>query len=179
MADAKTEKGLDITALLQLIEIVDILRVDIIGLGRIKRGVLNSNAKILLRERVRSSLQQWPQGDAITNNVRDQLSALSIALRDCASNDDGGYIQVERLTNEILYWLGFIKGYLFLKYEQCITKRTDLVKKDDFDKDDMEKLSKSMKVLNTKRKPNVLTAKECHFTHFLLTFFGLLLRLVA
>lgn len=70
--------------------------------------------------------------------MREQLSALSIALRDSASNDDGGYVRVERLTNEILYWLGFLKGYLFLKYEQCKTKKTDLVKKDDFDKDDME-----------------------------------------
>ncbi len=147
--DTPKATPMDIITMNALIELLDLARVNIMGLGRILRGTLNANSKILLRNEIDSMIRHWPNkgADAVAANILTQLRVHAEILLNAPSDDNGGYKLIEKTLNDILYWIGFLKGYLFLKYEQCKIGKPDLWKKDDFDPDDFDKLTNQMKHL--------------------------------
>lgn len=112
--------ALNVQNYLALLQSADLLRADLLALNRILRGTLAAGSKGQLVELLNDfyeSTHGLIQADVVLTQVVATVRVHADNVQSTSSNDNGGYITIEREFNCVMNLLGFIKGYLFVKYD--------------------------------------------------------------
>jgi hypothetical protein len=159
---------MDKKVFLGLLQEIEFLKDEILGLPRVLRGALKEGSKKTAYTLVKQFVQQTEKYelDTILTQTIVQLQDTADKIKNGKSDDEGGYIMIETQLNVLMSHIGFIKGYLFLKYDQLFPKTKRQVVEDDdtdevsaeesdekSDNSDDEELVKKME--NTKIKRNL------------------------
>ena len=115
-----TPPALDLETTLQIILAVDRLKADLEDLPRIARGCLSAASKstaALLVKHFHDSISDLSFDNAVLAHVLIVIRDLASELAELTNDDQGGKASVETRFSQILYHIGFIKGYLYLYYE--------------------------------------------------------------
>eukprot|EP01112_Ceratiomyxa_fruticulosa_P002328 TRINITY_DN12458_c0_g1_i1.p1 TRINITY_DN12458_c0_g1~~TRINITY_DN12458_c0_g1_i1.p1 ORF type:complete len:146 (-),score=23.13 TRINITY_DN12458_c0_g1_i1:93-530(-) len=112
---------MDIREYLRAIELVDVLKDELLALPRILRGSLSVRARrdlIAMLDRFRKNTENLGV-DHIVRHTFQTIYGLAQDITNDGANDNGGYIQTQKHFEALLNLLGFVKGYLFVKYDDC------------------------------------------------------------
>lgn len=113
---------MNLATVLSVIQFVDFLRHDLTspnGVRRTKGGALSVNGRgdiyrhvSLFRQRMHTL-----QTDAVIENCVDSIVRDVNSLVNLPANNQGGYRSIENSFAAILAVIGFIKGYVYAKYD--------------------------------------------------------------
>ena len=121
MASEK-DPELSLETTLQIILAVDRLKADLEDLPRIARGSLSAASKqtaSLLVKHFHHTTSCLKFYNPVLHHVLEVIQNLASELEESTNDDKGGKASVEKLFSQIIYHVGFIKGYLYLYYEHA------------------------------------------------------------